>query len=312
MKKLLPILAVLVFVGTACSMGGGQAEPTAIVLPTAAPTLPSAINPTAEPAGNNLQAGSERVSPADGMIQVYIPQGFFQMGGIDPHASEDEQPAHKVQLKSYFIDKVEVTNAMYMICIQAGVCEPPKTLKSEARQSYFNNPEFNDFPVVYVTWANAKQYCEWAGRRLPSEAEWEYAGRGNTLNTYPWGDQKPDGTRANFNYMLGDTNRVGSYPAGISPFGVLDLAGNVNEWVNDYYDPVYYKDANPLNPAGPLARANYFNRVVRGGSFADAEIDIRVSNRSSVRGPNFDAQLNTDEYYGDFSPRIGFRCVSDN
>lgn len=312
MKKLLPILVVLVFVGTACSLGGGgQEQPTAIPLPTAAATLtPIPLNPTGEPVNKDLQLGYEQVSPIDGMIQVYIPAGFFQMGGMDPRASEDEKPVHKVDLNAYFMDKIEVTNAMYVRCVQAGVCDPPKTTKSETRQAYFNTAEFNDYPVVYVTWGNAKQYCDWAGRRLPSEAEWEYAARGNTLNTYPWGDEKPDGTRANFSYMVGDTTRVGSYPHGASPFGILDMAGNVNEWVNDYYDAMYYKNANPWNPTGPLARGNFFNRVVRGGSYGDSEPDIRLSDRSSVRGPNLDAQLGTDAYYGDYSPRIGFRCAA--
>lgn len=313
MKKLFPILLAIALLGSACQLGGGQAQPTAIVLPTAAPTLtPIPLNPTAEPAGGNVQAGSERASSADGMIQVYIPQGTFQMGGLDPHASADEKPVHKVDLKGYWMDKVEVTNAMFMLCVSAGVCSPPLVIKSETRNAYFNNPEFNDFPVVNVPWDSARQYCEWAGRRLPTEAEWEYAARGNTINTYPWGEQKPDSTRANFNYMFGDTNRVGSYTAGASPFGILDMAGNVNEWVNDYYDAQYYASGPANNPTGPLARSAHFNRVVRGGSFADAEVDIRVANRASVLGPNFDAPLGSKEYTGDYSPRIGFRCVSDN
>jgi len=312
MKKLFPILLAVALLGSACQLGGAQAEPTAIVLP-AIPTLtPIPLNPTPEPANNNVQAGSERTSSADGMIQVYVPQGSFQMGGLDTRASVDEKPVHKVDLNAFWVDKVEVTNAMYMLCVSAGVCSPPLTIKSETRNTYFNNPEFNDFPVVNVSWDNARQYCEWAGRRLPTEAEWEYAARGNTVNTYPWGEQKPDSTRGNFNYMYGDTNRVGSYTAGASPFGILDMAGNVNEWINDYYAPEYYANGPANNPTGPLARSNHFNRVVRGGSFADAEVDIRTSNRASVLGPDFNAALGTREYTGDYSPRIGFRCVADN
>jgi formylglycine-generating enzyme required for sulfatase activity len=312
MKKLFPILLALALLSTACQLGGGQAQPTAIALPTSAPTLtPVALNPTAEAAGGNMEAGSERVSPGDGMIQIYIPQGSFQMGGLDARADADEKPVHKVDMKGYWIDKVEVTNAMYLLCVQAGVCSPPQSVASETRPSYFNNPEYNNFPVVNVSWDAARQYCEWAGRRLPTEAEWEYAARGSTINTYPWGEQKPDATRANFNYMLGDTNQVGSYSAGASPFGVLDMAGNVFEWTKDFYDAQYYASGPASNPAGPLARSTYFNRVVRGGSFADGEAEIRASNRASVLGPNFNAELGSAAYLGDFSSRIGFRCAAD-
>jgi formylglycine-generating enzyme required for sulfatase activity len=300
MKKLFPVFLAVALLITACQLGGGQAQPTAVALP--------ADN---EPAESKVEAGSEQVSSADGMVQVYIPQGSFQMGGLDTRAGADEKPVHKVDMKGYWIDKVEVTNAMYLLCVQAGECTPPQNVASETRQSYFNNPEFNDYPVANVTWDSAKKYCAWAGRRLPTEAEWEYAARGTTINTYPWGEEKPDGTRANFNSMAGDTNRVGSYAAGASPFGVLDMAGNVNEWVSDFYSAEFYASGAASNPTGPIARANYFNRVVRGGSYVDPEVSIRVAKRASVLGPNFDAELGSAAYLGDFSPRIGFRCVAD-
>jgi formylglycine-generating enzyme required for sulfatase activity len=300
MKKLFPILLALALLSTACQLGGGQAQPTAIALPAAN-----------EPAESNVEAGSERVAPADGMVQVYVPQGSFQMGGLDQRAASDEKPVHKVDMKGYWIDKVEVTNAMFLLCLQAGACSPPQSTSSESRPSYFNNPEFNNYPVVNVTWDDAKKYCEWAGRRLPSEAEWEYAARGNGINTFPWGEEKPDASRANFNYMLGDTNQVGSYPAGASLFGALDMAGNVFEWTNDYYDAEYYASGSANNPTGPMSRTAYFNRVVRGGSYADGETEIRVSKRASVLGPNYSAELGSEAYLGEFSSRIGFRCASD-
>jgi formylglycine-generating enzyme required for sulfatase activity len=260
MKKLFPILLVIALLSTACQLGGNK-------------------------------AGSERTSSTDGMIQVYVPQGTFQMGGLDPHAASDEKPVHKVELKGYWIDKVEVTNAMFLLCVQAGTCSPPQSISSESHPSYFNNAEFNDFPVVNVTWDSARQYCEWAGRRLPTEAEWEYAARGATVNTYPWGEDKPDDTRANFNYTLSDTRQVGSYPAGASPFGALDMAGNVFEWTNDFYDSKYYASGLASNPAGPELRTAYFNRVVRGGSYADPEVNVRTAKRASILGPNLDAEL---------------------
>ena len=313
MKKLFPILLAVALFSTACQLGGGQAEPTPIALPEAGPTAtPVPLNPTAEPASGDTAAGSERVSPADGMIQVFIPEGAFQMGGLDPAAAEDEKPVRKVTMHAFWMDKIEVTNAMYADCVQAGGCNLPYAFKTDTRQSYFNNPEFVDFPVVYVSWGEADAYCKWAGRRLPTEAEWERAARGDDFRVYPWGDDRANASYANFNYYFGDTNRVGSYPAGASPFGVLDMAGNVAEWVNDYYDAGYYSSAINNNPTGPAARSNYFNRVVRGGTFADDDSYIRVSKRSSVRGPDFNADLDTPEYVGEYASRIGFRCASDN
>jgi formylglycine-generating enzyme required for sulfatase activity len=312
MKKLIPILVVLMMVSTACQLGGGQDQPTPIALATAQPTNPPvALNPTAGPSGGNETAGSERTSP-DGMTEVFVPQGTFQMGGVDPAAAGDEKPVHKVSLHSYWIDKLEVTNAMYLGCLTAGACQPPQSVKSATRPSYFNNPDFNDFPVANVTWADAAAYCKWAGRRLPTEAEWEHAARGNDVRTYPWGDTKPDSTTANFNYQSGDTTRVGSYPGGASPFGALDMAGNVGEWVNDFYSGTFYNQNISSNPTGPNSRSNFFARVVRGGSYADSAIQLRVSKRSQVTGSNLNADAGTAAFLGDFSPRIGFRCASDN
>ncbi len=312
MKKLFAVLAVLVLISTACQVGGGAAQPTPLALPTAGPTsTPIPLNPTEAAASGKEAAGSERVSSADGMTQVSIPAGSFRMGGLDVNAEADEQPAHNVQMKAFWMDKTEVTNAMFMLCVKAGACEPPAQFKSETRAQYFNNPEFNDYPVIYVSWTQADAYCKWAGRRLPTEAEWEYAARGTDFRTYPWGEDVPDNSRANFNFQLGDTNRVGSYPAGASPFGVLDMAGNVIEWVHDFFDANYYKSNVTVNPTGPVARSGYYNYVTRGGSFQDVDRFLRVSSRSSTLGPNPTAQRGTEEFIGTISPKIGFRCAAD-
>lgn len=322
MKKLFAVLAALMLVATACQMGGtSQAEPTAVPLdasPFPSPT-PAPLNPTAEPENNAPDAGENKVSSVDGMTQVYIPEGTFQRGGMDAVAEQDEFPTVKVTLSGFWMDKVEVTNGMYLLCVQAGVCNVPHlgvqpVFKSQTRTEYFRNPEYNDYPVVYVGWGDAETYCEWSGRRLPTEAEWEYAARGSfpSLNTYPWGDQKPDNSYANFNYYVGDTARVGSFPAGISAFGILDMAGNVAEWVNDFYDPNYYGSGVTLNPTGPIARGNYFSRVTRGGHFGDAWQYLRVSKRSSVMGPDPDQPPDTDRFFGISAGTIGFRCASDN
>jgi len=244
------------------------------------------------------------------MPQVYIPAGTLHMGGYDVRAAVDEFPAHDVRLDAFWMDQLEVTNAMYALCVSAGACELPQNLGTARKAEYFNAPEFKDYPVVYVTWGQAKTYCEWANRRLPTEAEWERAARGDDLRTFPWGEDKPDWRFANFNMLVTDTSRVGSYALGASPFGVLDMAGNVAEWTNDFYSFNYYSTSESLNPLGP-ASSSSLNRVVRGGSLGDAEINIRVSKRSSVRGSNLSAVPGSESYLGEFSPRIGFRCVED-
>ena len=312
MKKIIPFL---LFILTACARTPSTVASTSTLLPTIPPRAIStstveSIVPAFTPTDEVLptaEFSNERVSSVDGMPQVFIPAGTFRMGGMDVRAAADEMPNRDVQLDAFWIDQLEVTNAMYLLCVNTGSCEPPQSFKSQRRTDYFNNPKFNDYPVVYVTWGQAKTYCEWAGRRLPTEAEWERAGRGDDFRTFPWGEDKADGTLANFNFIVNDTSRVGSYSAGASPFGVLDMAGNVAEWVNDFYG-YDYSSAEAVNPTGPSISGN-FNRVVRGGSLGDAEINIRVSKRSSVPGSNLNASPGSSAYLGSYSPRIGFRCA---
>lgn len=319
MKKNTAIIFAI-FILSAC---GGQTQnpaidPTALMVPSPAslPTrsstqIPTQTEQTSLPtAAPTEEFSNSRVSSMDGMPQVYIPAGTFRMGGFDVRAVPDEFPAHDVTLDAYWMDQLEVTNAMYRSCVSAGACTLPQNFGTARKADYFYNPEFKDYPVVYVTWGQAKTYCEWAGRRLPTEAEWERAARGDDMRTFPWGEDKPDYRFANFNMLVTDTSRVGSYPLGASPFGVLDMAGNVAEWTSDFYNPTYYSNTELINPAGPLTSSSFF-RVVRGGSLGDAEINIRVSKRSSVRGSILNAIHGSDAYLGDFSPRIGFRCAQD-
>jgi serine/threonine-protein kinase len=242
------------------------------------------------------------------MPQVYIPVGTFRMGGLDIRHGPDEVPAHYVTIDAFWMDQLEVTNAMYQLCVSDGVCTLPQNFASQRRNDYYENMEFKDYPVVYVAWIQAKTYCEWADRRLPTEAEWERAARGGDQRTFPWGEDKPNERFANFNFIARDTSRVGSYPLGASPFGILDMAGNVAEWTNDFYKYDYYQSSVDTNPQGPLTSSG-LNRVVRGGSLGDAEINIRLSKRSSVLGSDLRAQRDSPEYLGDFSVRIGFRCA---
>ncbi|NJN79969.1 MAG: formylglycine-generating enzyme family protein [Anaerolineales bacterium] len=246
------------------------------------------------------------------MTQIYIPEGKFIMGGIDVHRENDELPAHEVYVSAFWMDQVEVTNGMYNLCVQAESCRLPAQIRSDNREEYFGNPEFQDYPVVNVTWFDANTYCEWAERRLPTEAEWERAARGDDKRNFPWGDEPPNEYNSNSQNFVGDTSRVGSYIEGVSLFGVLDLAGNVWEWVADRYRPDYYQKSPLENPTGPLEDEVFNNmRVIRGGSFQDDGSVLRLANRNFLDGPNPKAQPTEEEFYGKSSLKIGFRCVAD-
>ncbi len=161
---------------------------------------------------------------------------------------EDEQPVHEVTLDAFWIDRTEVTNAQFAGCVADGACQPPSETSSSTRDPYYGNDEFADYPVIYVSWNDASEFCEWAGGRLPTEAEWEYAARGPESFTYPWGNNGPSTSLLNFDTNVGDTSEVGSYPDGASWVGALDMAGNVWEWVNDWYDSGYYQNSPGENP----------------------------------------------------------------
>ena len=305
-----------IFLLTSCS----STPPTAVVesISTLPPTstavvIPSAtaeIIPPTVTVIPSIEPQTFRSSSIDGMPQVYISAGTFRMGGMDARRAPDEVPVHEVTLDAFWMDQLEVTNAMYALCVSTGACELPQSTESQRRFDYYENLEFKDYPVVYVTWGQAIMYCEWADRRLPTEAEWERAARGDDFRTFPWGEDKADWRFANFNMLVTDTSRAGSYLMGASTFGVLDMSGNVAEWTNDFYDFDYYLTSPSMNPLGPETSSS-LNRVVRGGSLGDAEINIRVSKRSSVRGSNLSAAPDSTAYLGDFSPRIGFRCAMD-
>ncbi|MCE9622507.1 MAG: formylglycine-generating enzyme family protein [Actinomycetia bacterium] len=141
-----------------------------------------------------------------------------------------------LDVDGFAIDETEVTNAMYALCVADAKCEPPADTISLTRDAYYDVPEFADYPVIFVDWEMAKTYCEWAGRELPTEEQWEMAARGDDERAYPWGNDLPTPTLANSNDVVGDTTEVGSYPAGASPYGALDMAGNVWEWTSDFFD----------------------------------------------------------------------------
>ncbi|MBN1147001.1 MAG: SUMF1/EgtB/PvdO family nonheme iron enzyme, partial [Anaerolineales bacterium] len=220
-----------------------------------------------------------RVAGSDGMAQVYVPAGSFLMGAVegDPDAGADEMSQRQVYLDAFWIDLTEVTNGMYALCVGAGACNPPLGSGSKTRPIYYGDERFVNYPVIYVSWQDAEHYCRWAGRRLPSEAEWEKAARGVDGRVFPWAEALVASSRlANFNNQVGDTTLVGMYPLGASPYGALDIAGNVAEWVADWYGEDYYALAPLRNPLGPDS-GEY--RVLRGGSWLSLPRAVRVTFR---------------------------------
>jgi len=227
---------------------------------------------------------------SDGVTMMFVPAGSFSMGSSE--TSSDERPIHAVNLSAYYIDKYEVTNAAYERCVEAGACLPPNQSRSSTRTAYYGNPEFDEFPVIYVDWTMAKTYCEWRGDRLPTEAEWEKAARGTDGRTYPWGEGIAC-DKLNYNNCKGDMTKVGSYLDGVSPYGLYDMAGNVWEWVNDWYDSNYYQSSPASNPLGPSS-GQY--RVLRGGSWSNFVFNVRSANRN----------YNTPDVINNL---VGFRCA---
>jgi serine/threonine-protein kinase len=224
------------------------------------------------------------------MQMLYVPAGPFDMGNVagDP----EEKPMHAVVLDAFWIDQTEVTNAMYIKCGQKGHCAEPRNKVSNRRDSYYGNQQYDDYPVIKVNWEDARAYCAWAGARLPSEAEWEKAARGTDGRTYPWGEGI-DCSKANYLGCSGDTTKVGSYPQGVSPYGAADMAGNVWEWVADFYRADYYSISPKDNPRGPSSGEN---RVIRGGAWDGYDSYLVSSNRSSLKA-------------GDSMGVLGFRCA---
>jgi eukaryotic-like serine/threonine-protein kinase len=259
------------------------------ILPSITPLPDPTLQPTpTETPGPTM--GSIRVSETDKMVQVYVPAGDFIMGSDDKDAKKSleggraypEIPVSTIYLDGYWIDKYEVTNGQYALCVDAGVCKPPYRKDSMTRPKYFGNPEFSNYPVIWVNWSMALAYCDWAGRKLPSEAEWEKAARGTDARRFPWGNDPLDGTRANFcdincplsvanpgyNDGYADTAPVGSYPAGASPYGALDMAGNVWEWTSTLVRPYPYNpnDGREILQTNPNVDGE---RVWRGGAWSN-------------------------------------------
>lgn len=279
-------------------------EPTNTPEPTSTipiPTITASPEPTATP---EPELGSKKIREKDKMVMVFVPEGPFIMGSNKEKPVE--KPEQSVTLDAYWIDQTEVTNDMFQAFVQTSGY---KTVAEDDGWSFVTSTKSNAFsqstgadwkhpqgpdsslvdlgnhPVVHINWDDANAYCEWSGGRLPTEAEWEKAARGTDGRTYPWGNEVPDGTRMNFadshfpegakgvddGYRF--TSPVGTYPEGASPFGVMDMAGNVDEWVAGTFD-VY--------PGGDKNASADFGKdfhILRGGSWSSAAIYTRSSFR---------------------------------
>lgn len=283
-------ILLLVFVLSSC----GSPTPEVVTVVVTATDLPATELPSAVPTQplapvtlGGPQNG-ETIKWIDGSVLVYIPPGNFTMGdgGFD-------SPVHSVSLDSYWVQQTKVTNRMYDQCVKAGGCTPPR---QELGGPVFTNPEFASHPVVGVTWDQSLAYCTWMQGSLPTEAQWERAARGANGNAYPWGSSAPTCGLLNFANCYGRTTNTNAYPDGKSPFGIFDMAGNVFEWVADWYDANYYSQSPAENPTGPES-GKY--RGVRGSSFESGEEQVA----SAIRRYNEQNDSGRD---------IGFRCVVAN
>jgi formylglycine-generating enzyme required for sulfatase activity len=277
------ITAALVVGACAAPPSPTPTQPAPTLIPPS-PEMSTDVPTLAPVALAGPQSGSS-LSWMDNSILMYVPAGDFTMGSGAPDA-----PQRTVRLDGYWIYRTEVTQSMYAYCVSVGACAPPA--QGSIIQEY-QNPFYSNFPMVGVTWDMAANYCAWVGGGLPSEAQWEKAARGMSGAQYPWGDREPECGLGNFSGCVGALAETTAYPDSASTYGVLDMAGNVFEWVNDYYAESYDSSAPAQNPTGP---ENGEFRVVRGSSFESQLSQAAVT----IRRPGANAFSSHD---------LGFRCV---
>lgn len=305
---LLALLALLSLPMAACE----PSEP--------APETPkTAENPAPAPPKTEEKKPAEPPAPVhtiekrgkDQLDMVKVPAGPFVRGSKKGEGGEDEQPQRVITLKEFWIDKNEVTVAAFQKCVEAKACKSStfkiskekKTTTKKKRPVSCNyaRPERSNFSMNCVNWSGASAYCKWAGKRLPTEAEWEKAARGKDGQTYPWGHEKANCTntcmeeRGLFGCGARTNCAAGSKPLGVSPYGALDMAGNLYEWVADAYGKDYYSKAPATDP---FNKARAKERPVRGGSYGSDAQGVRAAQRSSFPP-------------GERQSFVGFRCAMD-
>jgi len=276
--------------------------PTPSSTPTLTPTLTPTPNQTQVFLATQLPTAYPAFLPlietkaADGSQQVWVPAGSFIAGDNSGIGYEDET-SHQVYTDGFWIDRFLVTNKRFSSCPDSICGQPQNQISHKRPNGYYGEPVYANYPVIQVTWSQAEAFCQWAGGRLPTEAEWEKAAGWNPKTSrtfiYPWGDEVPDKTLANFDNVDLDTTEVNLYSKGISPVGAYDMAGNVWEWVFDWYGS--YDLTDQINPVGS-AFGDF--KVIRGGSWGNKTLPtyLRVSNRGQNK-PNHP----TNE--------VGFRCI---
>jgi len=275
--------------------GPATAEPVPV---TPDPGPPKPAEPPRRPAHRSpaKQAAVRSTPPAaitgqDGAPMVLVPAGEFTMGSDE--GDDDEQPVHRVVLDGFYLDTFEVTNGRFAKFVAAIQSEPPWGFADQ------ETPVVDaERPVRWVNWLEATGYCLWAGKRLPTEAEWEKAARGPEGRVYPWGNEPPTAAQAVFGLKEGGAatvSPIGDHPQGRSPYGVQDLAGNLYEWVSDWYDDAFYATAPLRNPRGPGAGST---KVQRGGSYINSPYRLRAAFRTKGDPTEHD-------------PHVGFRCAQD-
>jgi sulfatase modifying factor 1 len=302
-RRLVSIVVIgLVLSGGSLSHDRAVANELAPAKPEPAPVKPEPI--PVKPAGKMRHPANRHLAPKaralphppatmtgkDGAPMVLVPAGEFTMGS--EQGDDDEQPVHRVVLDSFYLDTFEVTNGRFAKFVAAIQSEPPWGFADQ------ETPVVHaEQPVRWVNWLEATGYCLWAGKRLPTEAEWEKAARGTDGRTYPWGNDPPTAAHAVFGLTEGaeTVSPIGNRTPGSSPYGVHDLAGNLYEWVTDWYDDAFYTQNAPSNPRGP---GEGTAKVQRGGSYINSPYRLRAAFRTKGDPTEHD-------------PHVGFRCAQD-